>query len=319
MGMPVPPGLGMPHSTPMMAAGNPYGPSGPPPAALSGSIPPGGPMYPGPATMHPQSMPPKVPSNLNTIQLQQLSAQIKAYKLLSRNVPPPEALLSIVSGRRPTPAMLTAGKFNRPQMSPQQRAMMVGHPPSHLSSGGQSVPSPKSSVGQTPPSGGAEIPGGQPANISLYPPSPSRSQSGSPKPQIQSQSQSQLTQSHSNIPQPVPNVTISASGELPLPVRQALSAAQLSAQGQPATPATKDSTPTADGGATVPSATVKVEQTVKGSTQPQQLHQKAQLFKQVKVAPTGIPQGIDPVMILKEREARCVVIVDYPMFVHFCV
>ena len=152
--------------------------------------------------MHPQSMPPKVPSNLNTIQLQQLSAQIKAYKLLSRNVPPPEALLSIVSGRRPTPAMLTAGKFNRPQMSPQQRAMMGGHPPSHLSSGGQSVPSPKSSVGQTPPSGGAEIPGGQPANISLYPPSPSRSQSGSPKPPIQPppQSQSQLTQSHSNIP-----------------------------------------------------------------------------------------------------------------------
>ena len=192
-------------------------------------------MYPGPAAMHPQSMPPKVPSNLNTIQLQQLSAQIKAYKLLSRNVPPPEALLSIVGGRRPTPAMLTAGKFNRPQMSPQQRAMMGGHPPSHLSSGGQSVPSPKSSVGQTPPLGGAEIPGGQPANISLYPPSPSRSQSGSPKPPIQPQSQSQLTQSHSNIPQPVPNVTISASGELPLPVRQALSAAQLSAQGQSAT------------------------------------------------------------------------------------
>lgn len=265
-----PPNMAM-QSSPMMSGSNPYGPSGPPPVGLSasslGSQPSvSAPMYPSSTGgMHHPSVPPKL-NNLNTTQLQQLSAQIKAYKLLSRNVPPPEALLSIVSGRRPTQAMLAAGKINRPPMSPQQQQQrsMMG-----------SVPSP-GSISATDGSGG------QPANINLYPPSPSaRSQSDSPKPPLQqSNPHSQLTQSHSNTG-PVPNVTISSSGELPLPVRQAL-AAQSSSQ----TPS-KDSNTTTE-------AAVKSEPGAK---------QKSQV-KQVKVAPSGAPQGLDPGTMIKERENR---------------
>ncbi len=267
-----PPNMAMQSGPPMMAGSNPYGPSGPPPVGLSagslGSQPSGvAPMYPSSTGgMHHSSAPPKL-NNLNTTQLQQLSAQIKAYKLLSRNVPPPEALLSIVSGRRPTQAMLAAGKINRPPMSPQQQQQqrsMMG-----------SVPSP-GSISATDGSGG------QPANINLYPPSPSaRSQTESPKPLSQpSNPHSQLTQSHSNTG-PVPNVTISSSGELPLPVRQAL-AAQSSSQ----TPS-KDSNTTTE-------AVVKSEPGAK---------QKSQV-KQVKVAPSGAPQGLDPGTMIKERENR---------------
>lgn len=219
--------------------------------------------------MYHSPVPPKS-SNLNTTQLQQLSAQIKAYKLLSRNVPPPEALLSIVSGRRPTQAMLAAGKMNRPPMPPQQQQQqrpVMG-----------SVPSPGSMSA-------ADSPGGQSANISLYPPSPGgRSQTDSPKPSSQqSNPQSQLTQSHSNTTGTVPNVTISSGSELPLPVRQAL-AAQSSNQ----TPPSKDSNTPAE-------TTVKSEL---GATKA-----KSQI-KQIKVTPSGAPQGLDPVTILKERENR---------------
>ena len=264
--------MGMP-SAPVLPGNNPYGPSGPPPAGLSGgplsSQPPGGSMYPGPPTggMHQPPVATKTSSNLNTTQLQQLSAQIKAYRLLSRNLSPPEALLSIVSGRRPTPAMLAAGKINRSPMPPQQRSMMGP------------VPSPGSM--------GTDSSGGQPANINLYPPSPSaRSQTDSPKPSSQpATTQSQLTQSHSTGGS-APNITISSSGELPLPVRQALSSAQSAPQ-----PLSKDSNTTSEG-----SPAVKSESSAK-------VQQKTQV-KQTKVAPTGTPQGLDPITILKERENR---------------
>lgn len=267
--------MGLP-SGPMMASSNPYGPSGPPPSGIAaGSLPsqPSGavPMYPSSTGgMYHSPVQPKS-SNLNTTQLQQLSAQIKAYKLLSRNVPPPEALLSIVSGRRPTQAMLAAGKMNRPPIPPQQQSQQQQHP------GMGSVPSPGSMSAADSPGGG------QSANINLYPPSPGgRSQTESPKPSSQqSASQSQLTQRHSNTIGAVPNVTIAPSSELPLPVRQALAAHSNQ------TPSSKDSN-------TPVETTVKSEPSVKAKSQ----------IKQIKVNPSGAPEGLDPITILKERENR---------------
>ena len=107
----------------------PYGPSGPLPPNMGGQI--------MPVPMRP-NMPPagqKMPSPLNNVQLQQLSAQIKAYRMLSRSMAPPEALISIVHGRKPTPAML--GSLGRGTPSAQQTGM--GFP---LSGG---VPSPAGS------------------------------------------------------------------------------------------------------------------------------------------------------------------------------
>lgn len=267
-----PPNMTLP-SGPMMAGTNPYGPSGPPPSGIApSSQPPGAaPMYPSSSGgMYHSPVPPKS-SNLNTTQLQQLSAQIKAYKLLARNVPPPEALLSIVSGRRPTQAMLAAGKMNRSPMPPGQSSQQGQRP------GMGSVPSPGSMSA-------TDSPGGQSTNISLYPPSPgNRSQTNSPKPPSQqSNPQTQLRQIHSNTSGSVPNVTISSSNELPLPVRQAL-ASQSSNQ----TPPSKDSNTSTEN-------TVKSELGGKVKSQ----------IKQVKLAPSGTPQGLDPVTILKERENR---------------
>lgn len=302
MVVPRPSGLPMSHSASMMASGNPYAQSFPPPSALPGAMPsqsPGSSPYPAGPGGHSQSLPPRS-SSLNTTQLQQLSAQIKAYRFLSRNVPPPEPLLSIVSGRRPTPAMMAAGKFNRLQMSPQQRAMM-GHPHSHISAGGPSVPSPKGAAGKIPPSGVPETPGGQSANIHLYPPSPSQSQGGSPNPPTQSQQPpSHLSQSRSSTPQLVPNVPVSAAGDVPLPVKQPLSTSQPS-QETPTVPTSKESTlPTSS--APLPTTKVEVALNEQSHTQPQKT-----LVKQVKISPTGAPLGIDPMVIVKEREARCVV------------
>lgn len=173
-----PPGMGM------MGNSNPYGPSGPLPPSMSGQMIPV-PMRP---TMNPVSQ--KVSHPLNNIQLQQLSAQIKAYRMLSRSITPPEALISIVQGRKPTAAMLgTLGRGS------QQSAMS-----NYQLSGG--VPSPAGSPGSVT---GRESPAQ--TNISLYPPSPSTvGQPGSPH-------TSNLTQSHMS--GAAPNVTLQPGGELP--------------------------------------------------------------------------------------------------------
>ena len=186
--MPPPhPGMGM------MGSSNPYGPSGPLPPNMGG----GGQMMP-PVPMRPSMNPvsQKLPNPLNNIQLQQLSAQIKAYRMLSRSMTPPEALISIVQGRKPTAAML--GSLGRGNTAGQQ-AGIGGYP---------GVPSPAGSSS----AGGRESPAQ--TNISLYPPSPSTGGVGpsdGATPPINPTSH--RMQSHTS--GAAPNVTLQPGGELP--------------------------------------------------------------------------------------------------------
>lgn len=288
----------------IMGPNNPYGPSGPPPPGISSqhphSMPPGmgmrqSPRYPAawqnPVPPHPSQggMPPKQPtsrSNMTNTQLQQLSAQMKAYRMLARNIPPPEALMSIVHGRKPTQAMLAP--FNN---KGQAGAWSGGSGPPAGGTGGQSATSPNPSPGP-----GMSGSGG---NINLYPPSPnlSQSQGGSP---VAPQQQTSLMRSTSatalNSISAAPNVTISSSGELPLPVRQAISAAQTGSTSSTAVS-------TATGQPVTTMATKTVTSSSIASTNVLPSSGKAPV-KLVKLGPHGKPMGIDPMVIAKERENR---------------
>ena len=113
-----------PHQIPphgmVLGSSNPYGPSGPLPPNMGGV---GGQMMPMRPGMNPVTQ--KLPNPLNNVQLQQLSAQIKAYRMLSRSITPPEALISIVQGRKLTAAML--GSLARGSV-PGQQSGMGGYP-----------------------------------------------------------------------------------------------------------------------------------------------------------------------------------------------
>ena len=191
----------MPPGHPMMGGTNPYGPSAPLPPSMGGPMPPGAMM-----AMPGNSLPPRPPNSLNTTQLQQLSAQIKAYRMLARSMPPPEALLSIVQGRKPTAAMIGALARGMPG---GQASNMGYH---------SGVPSPiaSSQVGCSSGGGGGRDSPAQ-SNISLYPPSPNASQTGPIENSSQSKPTSSLTQKHSSAPasSPAPNVTLQPGGELP--------------------------------------------------------------------------------------------------------
>lgn len=183
----------------MMGGTNPYGPSGPLPPSMTGQMPPGA------MGMGGSPLPPRLPNPLNTTQLQQLSAQIKAYRMLARSMTPPEALISIVQGRKPTAAML--GALSRGGISSQPAGM------GYHSGGG--VPSPIASQAGSGV-GGRDSP--VQSNINLYPPSPSTSQPVSVEASSsQSKPTSTLAQKHSSASasSPAPNVTLQPGGELP--------------------------------------------------------------------------------------------------------
>lgn len=295
----------------MMGPSNPYGPSGPPPPGFSSQhphgMPPGmgmrqTPRYPpawstNPAPPPPHGHPQKSRSSMTNTQLQQLSAQMKAYRLLARNVPPPEALMSIVHGRKPTQAMLAS--FHKGQAgswSSGGGGSPHGSSGASPGAGGQSAPSPNPSPG---PGG---MTSGSTGNINLYPPSPnlSQSQGASPKTPQQQQQGTSLMRSSSttslNAVSAAPNVTISSSGELPLPVRQAISAAQTGSTSSTAVSAATSQPLTT-------SASMKPLVSTSQSTNALPSSGKAPV-KLVKLGPPGKPMGIDPMVIAKEREHR---------------
>ena len=160
------------------------------------------------------------------LDLEQLSAQLKAYRLLARNVSPPEALISIVHGRKPTAAML-ASLSKQSQQHQQQSSQ---HTSSSLN-----VPPTSTTQGDVQ-KGNSASEGGSGGNISLYPLSPNVSQAGGSStaasggttqaPPVRSTSSLAQSLSSSMTGGGAPNVTISSSGELPLSVKQAMSAAQ---------------------------------------------------------------------------------------------
>ena len=348
---------------PMYRSGGGMGGSGSSMGGGGGGMGPGGPMPPGPplhsSSMHPSqggsvggSQSPPTSRVLTSTQLQQLSAQMRAYRFISRHMAPPEALMCIVQGRRPTPAMLAA-LTNKPQASPFGPTSAGGPGGGGGAGGGAPGRSPNASPG---PGGATSGGGGGGGNISLYPPSPSKgiTQGAPPGPpsQLTPASTSSLTRStsatslssapgsssSSSAPTTVPstaapNITISSSGELPLPVRQALAAAPQNSSssgppGQPSSllaaaklpPGLGQGSNTIPGSATPP-ATTKPQQQQQPQPQQQQQQQQQQhsqqkpqqhqqAVKPVKLAPTGKPQGVDPMIIMKEREHRYVCVAD---------
>ena len=162
-----------------MNAVNPYGPSGPLPPGLGA---PAG-SYPMPGMGGMGSKP------LTQVQLQQLTAQIRAYRMLSRNLPPPDALMSIVQGRKIPPVsvmqqqqhQMVHGSYPTGVSSPKPGGggggggpmSQPGHMPSQGSPGVGGVSSAPSSGGEYQQSSGGGAGG---TNIGLYPPSPSLSQ-----------------------------------------------------------------------------------------------------------------------------------------------
>lgn len=288
-----------------MGTNNPYGPSGPLPPSMGGHM-----MPPAVRQMGMSSVGQKSQNPLNNYQLQQLSAQIKAYRMLSRSITPPEALISIVQGRKPTAAML--GSLSRGNPAVQQAGM------GYQLSGG--VPSPAGSS-QSAASGsvtGRESPAQ--TNISLYPLSPSTAGQG---PSDGSMSQlkptSHLMQSHSSAPSPAPNVTLQPGGELPPQVKQAMSSSQSVAVSvpNPAPAAThsqstsglppSSETPGVTGGELSASESSQTSSQQQSQQQQQEQQRKAQqlgALKQVKLTTMTRPPGISPIAVMKERESR---------------
>ena len=246
-----------------------------------------------------------IPKPLNTVQLQQLSAQIKAYRLLARNAPVPEALMSIAHGRKPTAAMIaqmynqnvskgaTTGSFPQqplmsgqtPLLSQSQRAGSAGN--ISLASSQPGTPS------QTGDSSGT---------INMYPPSPGVSQGPSPS--------TSRTLSSTSV-SVAPNVTLPPGGELPLPVKQAMSSAQsvgTSTQPPHTTPHSSTAAPPSVSvpvSSSQPSHPPTQQQTAQQQPpQQQQQTKQGQLVKPVKLTPLAKPQGIDPAIIIQERETR---------------
>lgn len=183
---------------------------------------PGSGMGPGGGT--PTSKPSSI---LNTVQLQQLSAQLKAYRLLARNVSPPEALISIVHGRKLSAAMIAS--ISKQSQQHQQQSSQ------HYSSSSSLNVPPATTHGDAQ-KGNSASEGGSGGNISLYPLSPNVSQAGgspaapggtSQAPPVRSTLSLAQSLSGSMTAGGAPNVTISSSGELPLSVKQAISAAQI--------------------------------------------------------------------------------------------
>ena len=281
----------LPHGMPPGAAGmpgsgmiNPYGPSGPPPTGISSQLSQRG-VPPRMFSSSPVPSVPKISANpMNTFQLQQLSAQIKSYRLLSRNVAPPDALFTISQGRRPTPAMLAElGSRINPS---------TGTPGLPQSTSRSSTPVTSSSQ-----------PGGSDSqsNISLYPPSPNAGSQGSSSPGPQ------RTQNAPPSSSAAPNVTISASGELPLPVRQAMASAQAGSASPtpPSMTSTQAQMQQQQSTVTPPTGTSQsTAAAAGGATQAPPPQKIPTQIKQVKIAPPGKPQGLDPLIIIQEREVR---------------
>lgn len=290
----------MPPGLSMMAGGNPYGPSGPPPPGLASQMPHG----PTSSGMYPAGLPPhpRPPSNpLSTVQLQQLSAQIRSYRLLARNLAPPETLLSIAHGRKPTPAMMARAHAQMQQLS---RAG-AGQPPPPVPTSGtppysQAATQEPSSTASQAPSSTAESQ--NTGSINLYPPSPGASRSQSPD-VAHSRATSSPARSQTATTG-APNVTLPPGGELPLAVKQvAAAAAAAASERQSPTPSQ------------LPPSSSSAPQTTQQSSQEKQQQAKPPhpSLKHVKLSPIGKPPGIDPTAIFQERERRYVCLLLYIM------
>jgi len=243
------------------------------------------------------SMNPGSGGNLNMQQVQQLQAQIQAYKILARNQPVNDMVMHAVQGKRyPSQisggAPLTAGppQVNFPNMSANSPAGMMLNQSQRVASstavnspGGSStgvssqVNSPAASL--QPPVGTSSIE--SPVTPVPAVPNVTAPQSGT------SSLHSELKAMNSSM---APNVSITSSNS-PLPI-----------SAPPTTSSTTISLPTTSSGQDTNQDTTTVSSS-SSSPQPQQ-KQFAPPVKQVKITPYSKPVGIDPMMLLKERDVR---------------
>ncbi|XP_041956036.1 probable global transcription activator SNF2L2 isoform X2 [Alosa sapidissima] len=262
---PHPSPMGVPEhaSSPMSSAG-PTAPQMPPAQP--------GPMMP----MDPQAMgqPGRGPSSFSPVQLQQLRAQILAYKILGRGQPLPENLQLAVQGKRSLPTMqqpsVNTGPYSRPPGMPMPpiSGPSPGPCPAPAMQGHAQSPAPKpwtegqgagepSAIPQKHP---MPTPSGRPS------PAPPAAQQQTPQPMVgplggQQQHQHQHQHQHPQPQQPqLPHQPSTQHHQ-----QQALQQQQQAGQ---------------------PSLIIQLQQ------------------KQNRITPIQKPQGLDPVEILQEREYR---------------
>ena len=250
---------------------------------------------------------------LNMHQLTQLNAQIRAYKILARNQPLNEMLMCAIQGKRmPTQLSMSGGAAPLTAGPP----MTAGPPQPNLS--GMSTNPPSSIMLSQPQrvasSTALNSPGGSSAGVSSQVNSPAASLQPQAQTSVESPgtpvtstmapsvSQQQSSTIHSELKamnnSMAPNVSITSSNS-PLPI----SAPPTNTMPTISIPAsTSNST---DGSGSQDSSQ---DSTTTVSTSQQQMISKqlAPPVKQVKITPFSKPAGIDPVMLLKEREIRYV-------------
>lgn len=253
-----------------------------------------------PATSH---------GGLNMLQLQQLNAQIRAYKILARNQPVNEMLMYAVQGKRfPTQLSMSGGAAPMTAGPPQPN---FGGMMTNSSSSGM-LPQPQRVASST----ALNSPGGSSAGVSSQVNSPAASlqpqvgQAGVESPGtpvgasiVSSISQQQSSTIHSELKamnsSMAPNVNITSnSSPLPISVPPTNTVPTVSI---PAS--TSSSSSSVDGGgnqgnsqdSTTSVSTPQQQQISKPITTP---------VKQVKITPYNKPAGIDPATLLKEREIR---------------
>ena len=242
---------------------------------------------------------------LNMHQLQQLNAQMRAYKALARNQPLNEMLMCAVQGKR-MPAQLPMSGGGAPLTAgppqPNFSAMSTNPPTSIMLSQPQRVAS----------STALNSPGGSSAGVSSQVNSPAplqpQTQGGMESPSTpvtattvvsvsQQQSSSITSELKAMNSSMAPNVSITSSNS-PLPI-----------SAPPTNTAPTISIPASTSNSTDGSGSQENSQesttTVSTSQQPQMAgKQMAPPVKQVTITPFNKPTGVDPVLLLKEREIR---------------
>lgn len=255
---------------------------------------------------------------LNIHQLQQLNAQMKAYKILARNQPVNEMLMYAIQGKRfppqlpmsGGPAPLTAGppqpNFSGMSTNPSSSVMLsqsqrvvsstaLNSPGGSSAGVGSQVNSPAASLQLQANQTGVESPG-TPVNASIIP-SITQQQSSTIHSELKAMNNSMA-----------PNVNITSSNS-PLPINVPPTNTVPSISTPASTSSSTDVSGSNQEGSMDSTNTVStLQQQQQQQPPPQQVigKQITPPVKQVKITPYNKPAGIDPAMLLKEREIRYV-------------
>lgn len=242
-------------------------------------------------------------SFLSPTQVHQLRAQIMAYRLLARNQPVPTNIGMAAQGKRTDLPSLQAQPSSVSQLDQQQQQMYVSSP----SQPGQPFQRPTAPTVPSSPMQPSNVRPMGPTYPSQQPVAPS---AGGQQPQLPSMgpSPSAGTPTSATTASPVP-------GTIPTP-----RPSQPQVPIHPMQPSQGATAPTAIqmGNAALqpiiappvvsaPNASLMQQQPVMPHSQqiqPQQLQQQTLVSKQNKVTPIAKPAGLDPVVILQERENR---------------